>query len=392
MAVASWRAADPVLAAQAWARVTPGSALAHQAMLARMRLEHDRGRFAAAERLIIEAANDRRADGPHLRFLLVPIYSQLGRLREAERLIEDWWERLNQTGEGASERAIDLVRMHIELTFKPNRLDDVRAYLEQAAALAPDDDRVWLGRANLAMRTGACDEARSWLVACKGRRPDDGPVWSSWLGLGIATGQPELVREALAHLPAREIDQATWHRLQAWLAGRRGDVETERRELERAFEAQPADLKTLDRLAELSDQAGQPARAAELRRQKAEIHRLQRRYETLFDRKQPIRDAVEMAHIASQLGRAFEARVFLTIALAADPELRPTAPRPRAVAPACTTGRRPGAIAGRGPLELNVNRARREDRPARLRTGRRGSLGSSSSARPTACRRAGEPG
>ena len=90
-----------------------------------MRLSHDRGQFAVAEQIVNAAAEDPRNDRSHTRFLLVPIYSQLGRLDEAERLIEERWEHLNETGEGASEPAIDLVRMHIELTFKPNPVEDV---------------------------------------------------------------------------------------------------------------------------------------------------------------------------------------------------------------------------------------------------------------------------
>jgi tetratricopeptide (TPR) repeat protein len=43
------------------------------------------------------------------------------------------------------------------------------------------------------------------------------------------------------------------------------------------------------------------------------------RYEQLFARKQPLRDAVEMARLAERLGRAFEARGFLTLAIADDP-------------------------------------------------------------------------
>ncbi len=116
----------PQFAARAWSRVTPGSEFSHQAILARMRLEHDGGRISAAEGLIIGAASDPRDDGPHVRFLLVPIYSQLGRTSEAQQLIEDWWERLASAGNQASDRAIDLVRMHIELTFKPNPVDAMR--------------------------------------------------------------------------------------------------------------------------------------------------------------------------------------------------------------------------------------------------------------------------
>ena len=60
----------------------------------------------------------------------MPIYSQLGRLDEAERLIEARWEHLNKTGEGASERAIDLVRLHLELTFKASPVENDRTYLD----------------------------------------------------------------------------------------------------------------------------------------------------------------------------------------------------------------------------------------------------------------------
>ena len=83
--------------------------------------------------------------------------------------------------------------------------------------------------------------------------------------------------------------------------------------------ADPADLPALDRLAQFAEQEGQPDRAAELGHKKAEIAQLRARYEQLFERRQPIRDAVEMAHLAEQLGRRFEARGFLTVAIFDDP-------------------------------------------------------------------------
>ena len=122
----------------------------------------------------------------------------------------------------------------------------------------------------------------------------------------------------MTHLPAAESKPAQLHRLNAWLAAKRGDVDTERRELERLLAADPADLTALDRLAQLAEKDGQPARAAELRRKKAEIDRLRARYVKLHERKQPIRDAVEMARLAEQLGRGFEARGFLTMAVSDD--------------------------------------------------------------------------
>ncbi len=139
------------VAAEMLSRVTPGSAFSHKAILAHMRLYHDQGQLAAAEQVILDAARDGRNETTDVRVLLVPIYSQLGCLAKAGQLIEDQWEHLNATGQGASERAIDLVRMHITLDFRPNPVENVRAYLDQARQMAPDDDRVWLGLANLAL-------------------------------------------------------------------------------------------------------------------------------------------------------------------------------------------------------------------------------------------------
>ncbi len=313
------RRRDPA-AAEAWARVAPGSAFAHQAILARMRLFHDNGRLAAAEQLINDAAEDPRNDRSDLRVLLVPIFSQLGRVDEAARLIESRWEHLNETGEGASERAAELVRMHVELTLKASPVGDVRDYLEKAAALAPDDDRVWLGQANLAIRTGAHDAAKRWLDFCLLRRSEDVPVWRARLSWGMAANRIDVVEQALRHLPAATTSPAGLLRLKAWISAHRGDVESERRDLQRLLAMDPAEPTALDGLAQIVAKRGQPAQTAELSRRKAERDGLRARYEKLFDRKQPVRDAVEMARLAERLGRKFEARGWLTLASSEDPE------------------------------------------------------------------------
>jgi hypothetical protein len=177
-----------------------------------------------------------------------------------------------------------------------------------------------LGRANLAIRTGAYDQAERWLNDCQRRRPDDIPVWRARLSWAIATNRIDVVCQAMTHLPDVESRPDQLHQLQAWLASRQGDGQTERQELECLLATDPADRSALDRLAQLAKQTGQPARAAELRRQKEEIDRLRARYEKLAERRQPIRDAVEMARLAQRLGRDFEARGFLTVAVAADPD------------------------------------------------------------------------
>ena len=114
-----------------WARVVPGSAFSDRAIRGRMRLLHESGQLAAAEQLINDAARDPRNDRTALLVLLVPMYSDLGRIDEAEQLIEDRWEHLNQKGEGALEPAIKLVRQHIELTLKALPVETVRTFLEQ---------------------------------------------------------------------------------------------------------------------------------------------------------------------------------------------------------------------------------------------------------------------
>jgi tetratricopeptide (TPR) repeat protein len=304
----------------AWARVVPGSAFSERAIRGRLRLFHRAGQYAAAERLINHAAADRRNDRTALRVLLVPMFSELGLIEEAGRLIEDRWAHLNASGEGALEPAIKLLLMHIGLTWTTTPVENVRATIEQAARLAPDDDRLWLGRANLAIRTGAYDEAGRWLDDCRRLRPDDVPVWRARLNWGIATNRIDVVQTALKHLPVAEGTPAQVARLRAWLAAGRRDAAAERRELERLLAIDPADRTALDRLARLVERDGRPAQAVELRRRKADVDRLRGRYENLYERNQPIRHAVEMAHLAERLGRRFEARAFLTLAIAADPD------------------------------------------------------------------------
>ena len=189
--------------------------------------------------------------------------------------------------------------------------ETVRAILEQASQRAPDDDRVWLGRANLAIRTGALDEAKRWLDACRERRPEDVPVRRARLFWGIATDRADAVEKAMAHMPATEWNLARFHQVNAWLAAHRGDVATERRELELLVAADPADVTALGRLAELAENESQPARVADLVGKKTKIDRLRARYLKLHDRTQPIRDAEDLARLAEQLGRRFEARVYL---------------------------------------------------------------------------------
>jgi tetratricopeptide (TPR) repeat protein len=310
----------PQAAAQAWDMIPPGSMFWPRAIEGRMTLELDRGRLADAEQLIKNLNEDLHGSLSDASILLGPIYSHQGRIEEAKRLIEARWDHLNKVGEGASEKAINLLRLSIEIQAKAVPLEATRAFLDEAAVNSPDDDRIWLGKANLAIRAGSYDEAARWLNACLRRRPDDRAVWRAWLERGLAANDVKAVGQALAHLPASESTSAEIDRLAAWLAARRGDAELEWRALERLVDADPIDFKSLDRLAELAIIKGQPDRARQLHHKKAEIARLHARYQKLHERHQPKRDAAEMAHLAGLLGRRFEARAFLVVAAAVDPD------------------------------------------------------------------------
>jgi tetratricopeptide (TPR) repeat protein len=330
-------------AAEAWARVPPDSPFWGQAIQGRTDLKIDRGLLGDAEQLIKLAQHDAPDQGSILNALLAPIYSREGRFEEAARLIEEEWDGLNQKGKGASANAIHLLRWHMDMMRTRSYPETTRAYFEKAASVSPIDDRVSLARAHLAIRDGRFDEAAHLLDDCLRSRPDDVPVWRAKLNWALETKQLATVLEALKHLPADQSTPAHTHKMAAWIARQHGDIEPERRALERLIEADPADLSALTRLAELAEKAGQPERSAELGRQKNEIEQLQARYQKLHDRNQPIRDAVEMARLAAKLGLGFEARAFLTIAVAAFPrrsdlrdELRRLSPLPGANA---TSGR-----------------------------------------------------
>jgi enediyne biosynthesis protein E4 len=309
----------PEAALESWARVPPDSRFAASAFQGRIRTQIERGQLAKAEQIFTDALVDPRTHRLGLPILLGPVYCLQGRLEEALRLIEAQWNHLNEAGLGASEKAVVLVRLHIDFQRTTPSIEAIRSDLENAAQIAPDDDRIWLAKANLATRAGAFDDAAPWLDACLRRRTEDVPVWRARLDWAIATNHIAVVHEALKHLPANESTPTQVARLEVWLAARRGDVASERRALERQIEADPADFRASDRLAELAMNEGHPQRAAGLRDQKSELAQLQARYLKLHARNQPMRDAATMAALAEQLGRWFEARVFLTVAIAAAP-------------------------------------------------------------------------
>ena len=72
----------------------------------------------------------------------------------------------------------------------------------------------------------------------------------------MATNRIDAVERMMSRLADLQLKPARYHQVRAWLACRRGDVDTERAELQLLIEADPANSAALLRLAELAKQEG----------------------------------------------------------------------------------------------------------------------------------------
>jgi thioredoxin-like negative regulator of GroEL len=305
----------PAEARAAWARVPADSPLADPAALKRAGLALDLGRLDEAEAVLTGALlrPTRHRLATALRRDLLKVLWRQGRLDEVRALIERNWRDTSREFGPDSATALEDLRSHLALDLEVYHVGGVRELLDEASKSAPDDARVWLGRANLAVRTGRLDEARGWLARCLEREHAGDPaLWRAALDLAVASNDLELAGLAAGSLTTADLAPERLERLRAWLAARRGDIASERAALEARLAREPADAEALERLAELSLQAGQVDRAGALRHRKAEVDRVRRLYghRVSADFKA---DAVGLADQAEALGRWFEARAFLAL-------------------------------------------------------------------------------
>src|SRR5262245_11504941 len=158
----------PERALATWSRIAPGSPFGAKAARARdelLRKFHDRGRFSALEDVLDAGRGGTGPVSAELGQSLARLWRYEGRFDEVRRLLRVEWSR-------AADPVLTLRDLWM-IDAEPVPVEMVRGVLDQAASLAPDDDRVWLGRANLATWSGRLDEADRWLVACLDRRPRD---------------------------------------------------------------------------------------------------------------------------------------------------------------------------------------------------------------------------
>jgi tetratricopeptide (TPR) repeat protein len=297
---------DIPAALAAWSRVAPRSDWGVRASLARARtLVGDLGRFRDAEVILEELLRQGGPARDEVRHTLSELYFWEGRREAMSRLIEQAW--------GTAADPVLELRDHWRSDSAVTLIEQVRWEVERAAQRAPDDDRVWLAMASLALQTGRFDEAASWLDRCATRRRDDPAVWRARLAWARAVGDRAQVRRALAQLPADEFSAAERLALRAWLAEHRGDRESERQALEQLVAIAPGDIEALDRLAVLAWESGRLDRAREYRRRKAELDAAKDRYRLLLDEKITPERFAEFAGLAESLGRQFEALGWWTL-------------------------------------------------------------------------------
>ena len=181
-----------------------------------------------------------------------------------------------------------MLQFHLALGLNPLPIDRIQTALDRAIDQAPQDDRVWLGRAYLALRDGRLAEAQSWLDACRRRRPDDPVVWRCPARMGRGR-RPRRTRPARRCRTCRRRRSPGARPRAAGLvrrptrrrrggaagprAGRRGSI----RATSRRWNAWPSWRR---------GRAG-PRTPAELRRRKAELDGTLHRYRTAVPRGRP---------------------------------------------------------------------------------------------------------
>ena len=202
-------------AVDVFSRVPRDSPFAGRAAVMRARQALQGHRLAVAEELMPLALGD---DGPHAveaRETLIHMFKLQGRYDEARRLVREGWTRY-------PDRVGTLQELARLDTPTPIKIEKVRPTLETAYRAAPEDDRIWLGWANLAIRTGQFEEARKWLDACHRRRPEDPAVWRIHLNYALALEDTVEARKALAHLTPEQLPPLQVLALEAWFEPGRG--------------------------------------------------------------------------------------------------------------------------------------------------------------------------
>lgn len=309
LGLCEWRAGSRPAAIEAFRGVPEGSRFeaAAAAFLAEDLLMN--WRFRAAEDLLLRAL---KRDGDGWRTLL-PMLVRLGRMQARFDEVRAW---LRESFERADD-PIGVLRQLWILDRGVAPSAGLNENLRQAYAINPNDDRIWLGLGRVAVLEGDFERAAEWLARCREARPDDRPARSAWLELAREAGRAAEVEELLNDGFWAEIEAAEQPAWLAWLARRLDSRREERLALERWLEIEPFNSVALERLGTLAAQAGESALAEELRLRKWKVDDALDRYRTLISGPSDfsaLAERVQMARLAEEAGRAFDARCWCTLA------------------------------------------------------------------------------
>ena len=299
-------------ALETWARITASSARHGDAVLRRTRLAIERGRFAVAEDALEQAVFPLRSPHGELReSYRQQLYLFTGRYDDLHRSIKEEWE--------GSRHGAEVLRKHWLVDHAGSSANDpAEKRLEEAGRAAPEDDRVWLGRAYLAIHKGRFAEADTWLTKCHQRRPDDPFVWRARLEWATVSGDVDQAMEAMRHVSAGLLEPEQILATRAWLAARLANEGAEIDALRICLERAPGDTRGIDVLIGQASRTGQGERVAQLRRHKDEISRAAEAYRQILEPRVPSGGFDNLGRLAEIQGRWFEAKGWWTLA-ARDP-------------------------------------------------------------------------
>ncbi len=292
------------------------SELASEAALDRARLALEHGRLAAAEESLSLVLDKPGVVGDQASRLARQLDLLSGRAYRINRRIEEHWAT-------AADQALEL-QTHWLYGTQPPPVGPISEYLKRISREAPDDDRVWLGRADLATRAGRYAEADEWLKRCESRRPDDPDVYRARLFWSLEAGRLDIAEEVLPHLSADRFSAAEIAALAVRLAALRGDSAAERAALEQRIELERGDAESWRRLADLAAREG--SSGAELleraRKRRSEIDRAGDQYRMWMGEVGTgnFTHIRELARTATELGRRFEARCWWSLLVRQNPD------------------------------------------------------------------------
>lgn len=295
-----------------WRRISPHSPWAGKAALRIARQALHRHQVNSAEELLRRALLEKGSEGIEAAQTLMLLCKLEGRFAEARLAI--------YRTEGVLSDPMDLVREHFRLVNEPYDSATFSAWIEKAAKAAPEDPRVRLAKANLAIGESRLAEAKAWLDSYSKAGAPDSPVRRAQLAWAMASGDFELALDQFLTLAP---DAWVWTTddlaaVETWFARQADDETAEEEALARLGGTCVGPIGTLDRRVELALKRSDRPRATALRAKKRELDLAYAEYPRLClspSAKQYVGRLVELAHT---LGRSYEEACLRAIAAAPD--------------------------------------------------------------------------